>query len=78
MKAPRAQLLSRFRLTLDTTAANGYNEIDAVKVLGDDATGSLVDDETPRCGSLADTHCWYQCSANDLLSTDRWEPDATL
>jgi hypothetical protein len=71
VKAPRGQLLSRFRLTLDTTAANGYNEIDAVMVLGDDVTGALVEDRVPLCSSLADTDCWYSCSANDVVNTDR-------
>eukprot|EP00976_Prorocentrum_cordatum_P052676 1062457-Prorocentrum_minimum.AAC.4 len=47
--APRSKRLGEFRLTLNTTMAEGYNEIDAVRILGDDDNGRPVDAREPIC-----------------------------
>ena len=47
--APRSKRLGEFRITLDTSMAEGYNEIDAVRILGDDDNGRPVDARFPNC-----------------------------
>ena len=72
--APRGTLMRQFRIEMLTVDVAGFNEIDAVKVIGDGADGLPVDSFEPLCAAgatapgVAAGDCWHACGEADLLS----------
>eukprot|EP00240_Pyramimonas_obovata_P000228 CAMPEP_0118930660 /NCGR_PEP_ID=MMETSP1169-20130426/7269_1 /TAXON_ID=36882 /ORGANISM="Pyramimonas obovata, Strain CCMP722" /LENGTH=1698 /DNA_ID=CAMNT_0006873045 /DNA_START=1 /DNA_END=5097 /DNA_ORIENTATION=+ len=72
LSAPRSKRLGEFRLKLNTTMAAGWNEIDAVRISGDDDNGRPVDARFPNCNETLVDNCWYQCQSQDILTLERF------
>jgi len=68
---PREERLAQFKVVLDTAAASGYNQIDAIKVYGDGRDGTPVGFFEPVCEAIGQTDCWHVCRDVDVMDNAR-------